>query len=73
MNDSDEKTIIFTATRKTADDITYFLRKDGFNALGIHGNKKQQERDWVMAEFKSGRSPILIATDVAARGLGKKY
>jgi len=67
----DEKTIIFTATKKMADDITYFLRQDGFSALGIHGDKKQQERDWVMKEFKSGKSPILIATDVAARGLGK--
>jgi hypothetical protein len=53
-----------------ADKITYFLRQDGFAALGIHGDKKQQERYWVMKEFKEGKSPILIATDVAARGLG---
>jgi ATP-dependent RNA helicase DDX5/DBP2 len=58
------------ATKKMADEITYFLRQDGFAALGIHGDKKQQERDWVMKEFKEGKSPILIATDVAARGLG---
>ena len=42
---------------------------DGFPALSIHGDKSQQERDWVLAEFKAGKSPIMIATDVAARGI----
>ncbi|KAI8996018.1 RNA helicase [Gaertneriomyces semiglobifer] len=65
------KTIIFTGTKRVADEITRFLRQDGFAALAIHGDKKQQERDWVMQEFKNGKAPILIATDVAARGLGK--
>jgi ATP-dependent RNA helicase DDX5/DBP2 len=65
------KTIIFTATKRQADEVTRFLRQDGFPALSIHGDKRQQERDWVMAEFKSGKAPILIATDVAARGLGR--
>ena len=37
----------------------------------VHGDKKQEERDWVIGEFRSGSSPILVATDVAARGLGK--
>ena len=70
-NDDDRaKTIIFTATKRNADDLTRDLRQDGFQALALHGDKKQQERDWVMKEFKTGRSPILIATDVAARGLG---
>ncbi len=44
---------------------------DGFPALGLHGDKNQIERDWVLAEFKSGKHPIMIATDVAARGLGE--
>lgn len=44
---------------------------DGWPALSIHGDKSQVERDWVLAEFKSGRSPIMTATDVAARGLGR--
>lgn len=47
------------------------LRTDGFPALGLHGDKSQQERDWVLAEFRSGKHAIMIATDVAARGLGK--
>ncbi|KAJ3194198.1 ATP-dependent RNA helicase dbp2 [Entophlyctis luteolus] len=67
--DRSAKTIIFTGTKKMADECTRFLRQDGFPALAIHGDKKQQERDWVMSEFKSGSAPILIATDVAARGL----
>jgi ATP-dependent RNA helicase DDX5/DBP2 len=56
------KTIIFTATKRNADELTRNLRNDGFEALAIHGDKKQQERDWVMNQFKSGKSPILIAT-----------
>jgi ATP-dependent RNA helicase DDX5/DBP2 len=65
------KTIIFTGTKRNADDLTRDLSRDGYRALAIHGDKKQPERDWVMNQFKSGKVPILIATDVAARGLGK--
>ncbi|KAJ3005978.1 ATP-dependent RNA helicase dbp2 [Thoreauomyces humboldtii] len=70
--DRNAKTIIFTGTKRVADEITRYLRQDGFAALAIHGDKKQQERDWVMQEFKAGKAPILIATDVAARGLDVK-
>jgi len=45
---------------------------DGFPALGLHGDKSQIERDWVLAEFKTAKHPIMIATDVAARGLGER-
>lgn len=72
MEERDNKTIIFTATKRTADDITRFLRQDGWPALAIHGDKAQNERDWVLAEFKSGKSPIMVATDVASRGLDVK-
>lgn len=37
----------------------------------MHGDKSQQERDFVLSEFRTGKSQILVATDVAARGLGK--
>jgi hypothetical protein len=40
-------------------------------AISIHGDKSQPERDYVLTEFRNGKSPILVATDVAARGLGK--
>jgi ATP-dependent RNA helicase DDX5/DBP2 len=40
--------------------------------MAMHGDKQQAERDWVLKEFKEGRSPILVATDVASRGLDVK-
>ncbi|KAJ4712406.1 DEAD-box ATP-dependent RNA helicase [Melia azedarach] len=64
--------LIFTETKKGCDQVTRQLRMDGWPALSIHGDKNQAERDWVLAEFKSGRSPIMTATDVAARGLDVK-
>ncbi|KAL8280179.1 hypothetical protein RQP46_007509 [Phenoliferia psychrophenolica] len=66
------KVLIFIGTKRVADDLTKFLRQDGWPALAIHGDKEQRERDWVLAEFKTGRSPIMIATDVASRGLDVK-
>jgi ATP-dependent RNA helicase DDX5/DBP2 len=36
----------------------------------IHGDKQQNERDWVLDQFKTGKSPIMVATDVASRGIG---
>eukprot|EP01106_Pelomyxa_sp_JSP_P013654 TRINITY_DN4163_c0_g1_i1.p1 TRINITY_DN4163_c0_g1~~TRINITY_DN4163_c0_g1_i1.p1 ORF type:complete len:441 (+),score=103.19 TRINITY_DN4163_c0_g1_i1:81-1325(+) len=66
------KILIFTDTKRTTDSLTRSLRLDGWPALSMHGDKTQQERDWVLSEFKSGKTPILIATDVAARGLDVK-
>merc|ERR1711982_23252 len=45
------------------------LRQDGFSARAMHGDKSQDERDWTLREFKSMQSTLLVATDVAARGL----
>lgn len=72
-NEKENKTIIFVETKRKVDDITRNIRRDGWQALSIHGDKNQQERDHVLQEFKSGRAPILVATDVAARGLGMRY
>ena len=66
------KILIFSETKRMCDQLTRNLRQDGWPALSIHGDKSQSERDWVLAEFKSGKSPIMIATDVAARGLDVK-
>jgi len=66
------KILIFTETKAGCDDLTRQLRQDGFPALCIHGDKRQEERDWVLHEFKTGKSPIMIATDVASRGLDVK-
>ncbi|BGP58221.1 hypothetical protein JCM8202_001702 [Rhodotorula sphaerocarpa] len=72
ISSENAKVLIFIATKRVADDLTKYLRQDGWPALAIHGDKQQQERDWVLGEFKSGRSPIMIATDVASRGLDVK-
>lgn len=72
MEDGGARTLIFCETKAGADDVTRMLRHEGINALAIHGGKDQSERDWVLAEFKSGRAPLMVATDVAARGLDVK-
>ncbi|PNT73434.1 DEAD-box ATP-dependent RNA helicase 30 [Brachypodium distachyon] len=64
--------LIFFQTKKECDKVTRQLRMDGWPALSIHGDKAQSERDYVLSEFKSGKSPIMAATDVAARGLDVK-
>uniref|UniRef100_A0A8C7PAY4 RNA helicase n=1 Tax=Oncorhynchus mykiss TaxID=8022 RepID=A0A8C7PAY4_ONCMY len=69
MSEKENKTIIFTETKRRCDELTRRMRRDGWPAMGIHGDKSQQERDWVLNEFKYGKAPILIATDVASRGL----
>ncbi|CRG86793.1 ATP-dependent RNA helicase DDX5/DBP2 [Talaromyces islandicus] len=69
MDDRKNKVLIFTGTKRIADEITRFLRQDGWPALSIHGDKQQNERDWVLQEFKNGKSPIMVATDVASRGI----
>lgn len=70
MDNKDNKILIFTGTKRVADEITRFLRQDGWPALSIHGDKQQNERDWVLDQFKTGKSPIMVATDVASRGIG---
>lgn len=64
--------LIFVETKRAAEQLTMSLRRDGYSALSIHGDKAQAERDWVLSEFKSGRAPLMIATDVASRGLDVK-
>ncbi|CAH1781791.1 unnamed protein product, partial [Owenia fusiformis] len=69
MGETENKTLIFTETKRKADELTRKMRRDGWPAMAIHGDKSQQERDWVLGEFKSGKAPIMVATDVASRGL----
>ncbi|KAL6364988.1 hypothetical protein LRP88_00963 [Fusarium phalaenopsidis] len=69
MENKENKILIFVGTKRVADDITRFLRQDGWPALSIHGDKQQNERDWVLDQFKSAKSPIMVATDVASRGI----
>ena len=61
--------IIFCNTKKMVDELGRYLGEHGFQASALHGDMKQDMRTSVMNSFKSGRTPILIATDVAARGI----
>lgn len=62
-------TIVFCNTKKKVDELTAELQGRGYFADGLHGDLKQSQRDTVMGKFRKGTIDILIATDVAARGL----
>jgi len=61
--------LVFTSTRLGANRLAYQLNRDGIHAAAIHGDKTQPERLQALADFKAGKVGILVATDVAARGL----
>jgi ATP-dependent RNA helicase DDX5/DBP2 len=67
-----DRTIIFSNKKYVCENLLKVLWDQEWSPVTIHGDKTQQERDRALADFKSGRSPILIATDVAARGLDVK-
>jgi len=66
---SPKSTMIFCNTKKAVDELTDTLISKGINAIGLHGDMKQIQRTQVMNSFKKGNSSVLIATDVAARGI----
>ncbi len=68
----DTKTIVFTETKKGADQLASELKKRGFNADAIHGDFSQAKREKVLRSFRRNQLQILVATDVAARGLDIK-
>lgn len=72
VKDEFRKVLIFGRTKYGVDDIYFSLVKLGFNAGAIHGNKRQNQREKVLRQFRENRIKILIATDVAARGLDVK-
>ncbi|KAI9193833.1 hypothetical protein LWI28_000591 [Acer negundo] len=65
------RVIIFCSTKRLCDQLARSIGRN-FGAVAIHGDKSQGERDWVLNQFRSGKLPILVATDVAARGLDIK-
>ncbi|KAL5849062.1 hypothetical protein ACOSQ4_007075 [Xanthoceras sorbifolium] len=65
------RVIIFCSTKRLCDQLARSIGRN-FGAIAIHGDKSQGERDWVLNQFRTGKSPILVATDVAARGLDIK-
>ena len=64
-----QQVLVFTRTKHGADRLSRQLVQDGLEAAAIHGNKSQNARTRALADFKSGRTRVLVATDVAARGL----
>jgi len=63
------RTLVFARTKHGADRIVQHLTATGLNANAIHGNKSQGQRERALAAFKSGQVPVLVATDIAARGI----
>ena len=61
--------LVFTRMKHGANRLAEFLNKEGIGAMAIHGNKSQGARTKALAEFKSGDLPVLVATDIAARGI----
>ncbi|XP_047049728.1 DEAD-box ATP-dependent RNA helicase 52A-like [Lolium rigidum] len=62
-------TLVFVETKRDADSLRYWLYNKGFPATAIHGDRTQEERESALRSFKSGLTPIMVATDVVARGL----
>jgi len=64
-----ERVLIFTATKRTADFLEQMLYRQKFRAVAIHGGKTQAARDRALYDFRDGKRNVLVATDVASRGL----
>jgi superfamily II DNA/RNA helicase len=63
------RTLMFTRTKRTADRLASSLNKEGVRAAAIHGDLPQRMRERALEDFQGGKLPVLVATDVAARGL----
>ncbi len=63
------RALVFCRTKRGADRVTEALRKEGIDARAIHGDLRQQLRERALRQFSSGQLPVLVATDVAARGI----
>ncbi|XP_063707151.1 uncharacterized protein LOC134835991 isoform X3 [Culicoides brevitarsis] len=68
-DDLENKIIVFVETKKKVEDLLKVIQKQGYSVNSIHGDKSQAERDFVLQTFRNGKVNILVATDVAARGL----
>lgn len=64
-------TMVFVETKRTADFLASFLSESEHPTTSIHGDRTQRQREEALADFKAGRMKVIIATSVAARGLGK--
>ncbi|MCO1335595.1 ATP-dependent RNA helicase DbpA [Microbulbifer sp. OS29] len=69
LNDKPTNTLIFCNTKRETDDVADDLKQAGFNVLALHGDMEQRQRNETLIRFANGSASILVATDVAARGL----
>jgi ATP-dependent RNA helicase RhlE len=67
--DSRLQTLVFARTKHGSDKLATFLEKSGIKTAAIHGNKSQGARQRALSDFKAGRINVLVATDIAARGI----
>jgi ATP-dependent RNA helicase RhlE len=69
LKEEDGRCLVFVRTKRGADRLTRQLRTKGFSAAMLHGDRSQSQRNAALAEFQNGTVPILVATDVASRGI----
>ncbi|EAR11432.1 ATP-dependent RNA helicase DbpA [Reinekea blandensis] len=69
LNDKPMNTLIFCNTKRETDEVADFLKQAGFDALALHGDMEQRQRNETLIRFANGSVSVLVATDVAARGL----
>lgn len=69
QRDGSERVLVFTKTKAEADEVADQLRDEGVHSDAIHGDKQQRIRQKILRNFRNGRFPVLVATDVAARGI----
>ena len=67
-----KRVLVFTKMKKTTDDVEQALRAKGVNAFSIHGDKEQRQREYILQKFRRDADVVLVATDVAGRGLDIK-
>jgi superfamily II DNA/RNA helicase len=64
-----EQALVFTATKRSAQQLSVSLQGKGFKAAALHGDMGQRDRSWTLQKLREGRMRVLVATDVAARGI----
>jgi len=64
-----DKILIFSNTKRMCGDLAWQLKNMGYRTAAIHGDKKQEDREWALGKFREGKVQIMVATDVASRGL----
>lgn len=69
LRSSPEQTLVFSRTKHGANNLVKKLHKDGVTAIAIHGNKSQNQRTKALNDFKANKAQVLVATDIAARGI----